>query len=70
MAECNSVSIKKITCTELLDAKTVAVILGISADSVNRLKKDSSFPRPFILGRSRRYKYEELMQWLGNQREK
>ena len=48
----------------LLDAEEVGLILNLSRATVYRLNAEGRLPRPVHLGRSTRWRREELVQWV------
>ena len=54
----------------LLGVADVAALLGTSAKGVyNRLHRGSGFPPPIRIGRSLRWRVEDINDWLDSQRD-
>lgn len=48
----------------LLDARDVARLLGLSANTVHRRTADGTLPRPIRIGRSKRWSLQALDSWI------
>jgi len=49
----------------LVDAQSVATLLGRSERSICRDDEQGRLPRPIMLGGSKRWRLSELKQWVG-----
>jgi excisionase family DNA binding protein len=49
----------------LLDVRAVARLLGCSSRHVRRLADSGRMPRPLHLGALRRWRLDDLQQWIG-----
>ena len=70
MDSAKSVNVAYVKVSSLMTVKEVATMLGISAESTiyRMLASDSTFPKPYVVGRSRRFKLEEINDWLESTR--
>ncbi|MCO8121321.1 helix-turn-helix domain-containing protein [Stieleria sp. TO1_6] len=48
----------------LIDIKQVAKLLGVSAKSVQRMRDMGNLPKPKKLGRSIRWRYEDIRKFV------
>ncbi len=51
---------------ELLTVKEVAKLLQVSRPSIYNLMKNYGLPAGYMLGRSRRWKYSDIQEWLNS----
>lgn len=51
---------------DLLNAADVAELLKIQRSSVYNLMRYYGFPSGYKLGRSRRWRYSEIQEWINN----
>ena len=49
---------------KLVDANTIAKMLGVSARMVWRLRDSGGIPKPVIIGRLVRWRSEEIEEWI------
>lgn len=53
---------------QLLNIVQVCETLGIARTSLRRLRMDRGFPRPLLVGRSKRWMATEIKKWMDEAR--